>query len=383
MTGPYGATVAIVQSWLTPYRLPFYDLLRAELSERSIDLKVVYGQAGREEATKRHHTDLPWGTYVANRYFTVRGKEASWQPCLGAVEGADLIIVEQALKRLVNLALLAQQLLGTRRVAFWGHGRNFQPHRGWPGVESTKRRVSRQAHWWFAYNELSARAVEDLPYPVSRITVVNNSVDTRSLRSAREALTDQAVAALRSRLGIRSDRVGLFVGGMYPDKRLSFLLECCERIRGVVPDFELVLVGDGPDAPLVEAASRRYQWIHWDGPCFGADLAPYFAAARVFLMPGLVGLGVLDSFAFGLPLVTCDLPYHSPEVDYLAPGVNAVVVTEAHDHAAYENAVVELLEQPATWARLARAASAAASSYGIEAMARRFAIGVEQALDAA
>lgn len=383
MTEHYGATVAIVQSWLTPYRVPFYDLLRAELSERSIGLKVIYGQAGREEGAKRGHTELPWGTYVANRYLRLRGKEVSWQPCLAAVDGADLIIVEQALKRLVNGLLLAQQHLTGRRVAFWGHGRNFQAHRAWPGIEGTKRCLSRQAHWWFAYNELSARAVEGLPYPASRITVVNNSVDTRSLRSAREAVTGEEVAALRSRLGISSNHVGLFVGGMYPDKRLGFLLECCQRIREVMPDFELVLVGDGPDAPLVEAAARRHPWVHWDGPRFGPELAPYFAAARAFLMPGLVGLAALDSFAFGLPLVTCELPYHSPEVDYLVPGVNSVVVREAHDQAAYANAVVELLEQPATWARLARASSAAASSYGVEAMAGRFAAGVEQALEAA
>lgn len=378
----HGPSVAIVQSWLTPYRLPFYDLLRRELSGRSIELKVIYGQAGREEGAKRDHTDLAWGTFVANRYASFQGKEASWQPCLAELHEADLVIVEQALKRVVNAVLLVQQLLGDRRVAFWGHGRNFQSHRAWPGAERAKRHLSRQAHWWFAYNERSARVVEELPYPSGRITVVNNSVDTRALRSARHALGREEVEALRSRLGIRSGNVGLFVGGMYPDKRLDFLLQCCEHIRSVIRDFEIILVGDGPDAPLVHDAARRHHWVHWEGPRFGAALAPYFATARALLLPGAVGLAVLDSFAFGVPLVTCDLSYHGPEIEYLVPGVNAVMVSDAHSPVAYAEAVVELLHHHDTWERLATACSAAASSYGVEAMARRFADGVEQALHA-
>lgn len=383
MTGALRPSVAIVQSWLTPYRLPFYDLLRHELSERSIELKVVYGQAGREEGAKRDHTDLAWATFVANRYVRFQGKEASWQPCLAELEGVDLVIVEQALKRMVNAVLLLQQFLGGRRVAFWGHGRNFQSHRAWPGAERTKRHLSRQAHWWFAYNERSAAAVEQLPYPSARITVVNNSVDTRALRSASHALGRQEVEALRERLGIRSGNVGLFVGGMYPDKRLGFLLESCQRIRSAVPDFEIILVGDGPDAALVEGFASRHRWVHWEGPRFGAALAPYFATARAVLLPGAVGLAVLDSFAFGVPLVTCDLSYHGPEIEYLAPGVNGIMVADAHDPVAYAEAAVELLNQHVSWNRLAAACSAAASSYGVEAMARRFAAGVEQALEAA
>lgn len=383
MSGRPGARVAIVQSWLTPYRLPFYEHLRRELGERSVELTVVYGQAGRDEAAKRPHTALPWGLYAPNRYVQLGSKELSWQPCLALIADADLVIVEQALKRLVNVVLLAQRGLLGRRVAFWGHGRNFQLHRGsWP-AERVKQRLSRGVHWWFAYNELSARAVEALPYPRSRITVVDNAVDTAGLRAARGRLAPAELEALRSRLDIRSDNVALFVGGMYSDKRLGFLLECCQRIRAVVPDFEIILVGDGPDVALVEAAARRHRWVHLERARFGAELAPYFATARLLLIPGAVGLAVLDSFAFGVPLVTCDLPYHGPEMDYVVPGVNAAVVGDGDDAAAYASTVADLLASGPARARLAEGCRRSASSYTVEGMAQRFAAGVERALEVA
>jgi glycosyltransferase involved in cell wall biosynthesis len=377
------ARVAVVQSWLTPYRLPFYEHLRRELAARSVELSVVYGQADRAEASKRPHTVLPWGRYAPNRYMGVAGREVSWQPCLGLTAGADLVVVEQALKRLVNPVLLARRRLSGPRVAFWGHGRAFQGHRASPVAEGAKRRLSRGVDWWFAYNELSARVVEALPYPRSRITVVNNSVDTTGLQAARERLVPAEVAALRSRLDVRSSNVALFVGGMYPDKRLGFLLESCRRVRAVVPDFEVVLVGDGPDVAEVEAAARRHRWVHLEPPRFGAELAPYFAAARLLLVPGVVGLAVLDSFAFGVPLVTCDLAYHSPEIDYVVPGVNAAVVGDAEDAGAYAGAVVDLLGDGPARRRLEDGCRRSASSYTVESMAQRFAAGVQQALDAA
>lgn len=376
------ARVAVVQSWLTPYRLPFYDLLRKELSHRSIELRVVYGQADRAEQAKRLPTTLAWGQYQANRYLRLGARELSWQPCLDLVRDADLVIVEQALKRLLNLVLLARQGRSGPPVAFWGHGKNFQAQRCSAVGETLKRRLSRRAHWWFAYNDLSARAVEALPYPRSRITVVNNAVDTRGLRSARDTVGEEDVSGLAARLRMGSSKnVALFVGGMHEHKRLAFLLQCCDRIRVAIPDFEIVFVGDGPEAGVVEAAARSRAWVHREGPRFGAELAPYFALARVLLIPGMVGLAVLDSFALGVPLVTCDLPYHSPEIDYLEPGVNAVVVGDAHNPESYAGAVVDLLGRPDFRAGMARECRRAASSYTVESMAQRFAGGVESALE--
>ena len=43
------------------------------------------------------------------------------------------------------------------------------------------------------------------------------------------------------------------------------------------------------------------------------------------LMPGAVGLGVLDAFAAGLPVVTAAGTGHGPELEYLESGVNSVI----------------------------------------------------------
>ena len=76
------------------------------------------------------------------------------------------------------------------------------------------------ADWWFAYTEISKRVMVDAGVPDDRITIVNNTVDTSELTEALDQLTPNELVAARATLGIHSYTVGLYCGGMYPDKRL-------------------------------------------------------------------------------------------------------------------------------------------------------------------
>ena len=116
-------------------------------------------------------------------------------------------------------------------------------------------------------------------------------------------------------------------------------------MREAVPDFHLLIIGAGPDAGIAEAAAAELPWVHYAGPKFGAEKTALASLGRVFLMPGLVGLGVLDSFAYGTPMVTTDIPYHSPEIEYLRHGENGLIV--ADDVRTYAEAVTELLTDEA------------------------------------
>ena len=48
--------------------------------------------------------------------------------------------------------------------------------------------------------------------------------------------------------------------------------------------------------------------------------------SKLFLMPGLLGLAVLDAEVMGLPVVTTRYPWHSPEIAYLRDGETGVIV---------------------------------------------------------
>jgi glycosyltransferase involved in cell wall biosynthesis len=373
--------VTVVYRWLPFYRIPFYEAFCAELDRRGITLRLIYGQPTAEEATKQDTGSISWAHPIESRVIAVGGRSLLWQPCASLMRGSDLVIVEQASRLLLNYVLLAKQRMGGPKVAFWGHGRNFQQYGASRLGEAVKRLVSRWPHWWFAYTEGSAEIVRSLPFPADRITVVQNAIDTTALRKRRASVDDELLGALRRRWDIGSENVAIYSGGLYAEKRVRFLLQAAHALRRRVPDFELIVLGAGPDQQLIEAAASEHPWIHYPGPCFGSEKAAYFSLSQVMLMPGLVGLAVVDSFALEVPLVTVDLPYHSPEIEYLRHGENGLKLPEETDPEGYAAVVADLFSDSVRLERLRTGCRSAANVYTLEAMVGRFTDGVVQALN--
>ncbi len=370
--------VAIIQRVLPHYRIPFFRRLHGRLRGVGINLNLVYGQERPGTVPRTVSLQETWARRIENRYWQVAGRELVWQPCLGLARGADLVVVEQSSRLLANYPLLAMRRLRGTRLAFWGHGRNMQSDDRQDWSERIKRATLGQVDWWFAYTGLSADVVAAGGFPRERITKVQNAIDTSELGAHLKACTAAEVGAARARHGIAGNAVGLYCGGMYDFKKLPFLIAACEEIRRRVPEFSVVFVGDGPERGVVEAAAGRHDWMHYVGAKFGRDLAPYYHMSKVLLMPGLVGLAVVDSFVAGVPLFTTDLPLHSPEIAYLEPGVNGMMT--AHDVDAYAGAVADYLRDGTALARLVAGCERSAAKYTMENMVENFARGIEQCL---
>jgi glycosyltransferase involved in cell wall biosynthesis len=374
--------VVIVQRALRRYRAGFYDRLRADLGRDGIELQVLHSTLPAHLDARDDALDLPWARHVPRRVVRVGGRHLVWQPLVRELRTADLIVVEQASQLLLNYRLLLRQAVGGPRVAFWGHGRSFAAGRSDVG-ERIKGLVSRRAHWWFAYTELSAAVVAELGVPAGRITVVDNAIDTTALRRDLEAVSPAALDALRRELGLGDGPVGLFLGALREDKHLDTLFEAAGQIREAVPGFHLLVIGSGPFEPAVRAEAQQHPWVSYLGARYGSDRAASLSLADVLLLPGTVGLVILDSFVAGAPLITSQGGTHSPEIAYLRNGENGVIVPGDVQAGRFADAVVEVLDDPELLERLRVGCAEDASRYGIEAMTARFADGIRQALDAA
>lgn len=367
-------SVCIVQAVAKQYRRPFFDLLHARLKENGVALTVVYSAPNKREALREDAVDLPEAYGHKVRAYWGPDYRILHQPCIGRAMATDLVIVEQASKHVLNYLLAALRVCGFGRMAYWGHGRNWQ-HDGAEWLEPVKHALLSGADWWFAYTRKVARYVAESGFPAERITVVQNSVDVAAFKKTVEAFDRERQLALRKKLGIPSEApIGLFCGSMHASKKLAFLVEAAKLIRTRVEDFHLVLVGAGPDDPIAREAATEHDWIHYTGPLFEADKAAHFAIADIFLCPGLVGLAVLEAFAAGLPLFTTDIPVHSPEIEYLTDSVTGAV-TEFNVQK-YAKSVAACLQDRALLSRMREAAHQASSHYGLEPMVENFTQGV-------
>ena len=365
--------VVIIQEHLPHYRVPFYNRLRSLLLNKQINFLLVYDPNTTSNLIPGR---LEWAIPIPIKWLGPLG----WQSVMGLTRGAALVVVQQEVKYLSNFLLLIQRYLGGPPVALWGHGKNMQARNANSWAEKVKRFLSKRVDWWFAYNERSAAVVRQLGFPEDRITLVQNAIDTRSIIEARNTLSQEVVESTKAGLGIDSANVAIYTGGLYEEKRLPFLLVAASKVRAKLPDFHLIIIGGGPQKDLVAQAARDNAWIHYLGPKNDMEKLPYWAISKVSLMPGLVGLGVLDSFALGVPLIATAYPYHSPEIEYLRDGVNGIIVNDWESSDAYANAVVHLLQDDQERESMASEGRKAAEFYTIENMAENFTQGILAAL---
>lgn len=365
--------VVIVQRRLPHYRVPLFQQLRARAAERGIEIVLVHGDPTSEEALKRDSGKLAWAQHAPTLY-AMSGR-LCWQNASPWTAGADLVIVTPENRLLWNL----WPQLGPRpyRLGLWGHGANFQGQvDGWR--ERFKRRMARRTDWWFAYTNASLGPLRRTGFPADRITVLNNSIDTSTLDEQRRSITETEIDALRRELGLVGRHVAIYVGSLYAEKRLDLLFAAAELVRRRLPDFELLVVGAGPQAALVADWAARHPWIHALGSRRGRDKVLSMSLAQVMLNPGLVGLSVLDAFVCQVPMLTTDCGLHSPEIAYLEHDVNGVIT--ADDLGAYAAAICDVLSKPARLERLRQGCARAAGEYTVERMAQRFASGIEDCL---
>ena len=367
--------ITIINDSVSHYRIPFFEQLKSALEERGTTLVLGYTVSRNPQFIQG---DLPWALKVPS--YSI-GK-AVWQPVWRLSRDSDLVILPQVSRNLHLYPLTLRFWAGGAKVALWGHGKSLQNLSETSFVEASKAFFSRHVHWWFAYNDYSARIVANLGFPSGRITSLNNSVDTVSLRKTRESLTSADLDALRSELGISGDNVAIYTGLLYKAKRMDFLIESCRKVRTQIPDFELIIIGKGDDEEMIRDAARVSPWIHFVGPRGELEKVPYWSLAKLVLLPGVVGLTMVDCLALGLPMVTTAVPGHGPEIDYFRDSEHGIMLKNWQSSDAYADIIVELLRNEGKRMDMARRCFADGALYSTEDMVRRFVEGVDAALSA-
>jgi glycosyltransferase involved in cell wall biosynthesis len=362
------------------YRVKFHILLRDSLAKKNIEYCYIYDS--KESLVGRKDTvNIPWAKDAPQLKFPVFGYLLKYH-CIGAfAKDCDLLILQQENSLIANYYWQIRSSIIGPKVAFFGHGKNFQSRNPDGLAERWKRFWATKVSWWFAYTETCADIVKSYGFPMAKISVFNNSIDIHQIELERNAIEPKKLERIRKISFENSQNIAIYVGAIYPDKRPDFLIRAAIAIRAQVPDFQLLVIGGGPEAHLIERAAADHDWIHALGPKFGLEKTELVSLAKVWLLPGLVGLAVLDSFVYEVPMITTNLSFHSPEIDYLINGENGLILDDPEDVEAYARSAVKLLTDTQARLKLVEGCRRSKNEYSIEKMALRFADGVLIALE--
>jgi glycosyltransferase involved in cell wall biosynthesis len=197
--------------------------------------------------------------------------------------------------------------------------------------------AGRAAGGLLAVSEAMKRSMADLGLTEERIRVHYTGVDTTRFRSVNRA-------EAKRQLGVEGPLI-VTAGALIPRKGQALSIE----VLAMLPEATLILVGDGPDRPGLEALALEKglaDRVRFLGRRPHEELPFLLAAADVSLQPseseGLANVWV-EAMACGTPVVTTDVGGAREAVDRPAAGRRV-----ARDPVALAAAVREILAAPPT-----------------------------------
>lgn len=128
----------------------------------------------------------------------------------------------------------------------------------------------------------------------------------------------------------------LFVGRAQKRKKVDLLLKAFATIKDNIPSsITIDIVGDGGEnlylSELAASLNIENRVLFHGAITDEALLKPIFMESIAYVSPGAVGLSVLQSFSYGVPVITGRNNYHGPEFSNIYHDVNGFIYESIDD----------------------------------------------------
>lgn len=203
-------------------------------------------------------------------------------------------------------------------AVFWGSNSRFLywGHRYSKNCIGNKLRnlLMRVSDGVVLYSEAEISRMISAEVPKSKIFVAPNTIDVSNFSDGSSAYKDSF----------------LFTGRAQKRKKVDLLIRAFSEVLDHIPEnTKLNIVGSWQENNNLKTLAEHLKVS--DRVVFHGEITDHeklktlFHHAYAYVSPGPVGLGVLHSFAYGVPVVTNYLGKHGPEFDNLSDGKNALL----------------------------------------------------------
>ena len=298
--------IAFLTNFIPPYRVTFYEKLCRSTRHQVV---VVHGHAERDSGRPHHQGDLNAPRVgVRNVERPLGPVTLRWQAgALAAVRrlNPDAVVLLGMVGSISTWLVLLWARATGRKVLIWACG--WEPQvRGslpWRLKQHVTGLFFGLAHVGLVYSSKGKAMLVSAGVPEGLLRICFNGIEIDEALAKEPAVLAQA-AALRASHAPGAGPVFLYVGGLLPDKRVDLLLDAFRQVLNEVPDARLWLVGDGPSREALhrQSAASFSAKVTWFGRIIdGVDA--YFAAADVFVLPGIGGLAFNQAMFWRTPCI--------------------------------------------------------------------------------
>ena len=197
-----------------------------------------------------------------------------------------------------------------KKIIYWGHGK------GKSRVLNIIRSIlGKRARAVITYDEKGKEELVKLGIDTQKVFIANN---TQHVSNSSD-LSDSPKSSF------------IYVGRIQARKKVEDLFTAFSLAKSELPEgTRIVVIGDGELLTNLRAKAEELQIagsVDFVAGTTDAELLKeHFAKAYAYVSPGHVGLGVLHSFAYGVPVITYRGDNHAPEYHNVTDKTTGFVV---------------------------------------------------------
>ena len=325
--------VAIVYHCIAHYREPIFRALCLN-EKNNIEYTLISGTYDHSPSlktvdvikSKQDLTDggLRW-RIIGNTWFA---KKILWQK--GLVKLAlskefDVIIYLGSVYYVSTWVSCFIARMAGRKTLMWSHGflRMENGLKGW--VRSHFYKLS---DGMLLYHNRAKEIFIEKGFDPNKLDVLYNSLNVEEQKNVRCTITEQDRKIAKAKLFNNPDSPTLlWIGRLTATRKLGMVLEAVEKLSLTGNDFNVLIIGDGPEKnnlQMLVAEKQLNDRVVFYGACHDEnELGPLISMSDLCVAPGEVGLTCMHSLVYGTPVMTHDNPdCQGPEYEAINPGLS-------------------------------------------------------------
>ncbi len=342
----------IIQTAAPDYRNLFYERLKDILKDR---FELYAGNESFEASIKTQSKLYK----EVNNHFLLKRKFLFQTKIWHLLFKNDVVVLEMNPRILSNWLFLIIRKILSKPTVLWGHA--------WPrNGKQAKSDILR--HWM--------RKLGD------KIIVYTH----RQKKELQEKMPDKNIVAAPNALLKSESMVSkpntsaknlIYIGRLVAAKKVFFLVKAFHHALDLIPeDAKLIIVGDGEEKENIQQyinkhnLAKRIQLLGHIS--YYNTLKELYHEALFSVSPGYVGLSIIQSLGFGVPMLISKDENHSPEIEAVREGENALFF-KTDDMDDFAQKLQSIYQSREEWLKKReKIVDFCQKNYSVEAMAETF-----------
>ena len=298
--------LVIIQTVTPDYRSIFFNNIHESLGK---DFELFSGDFYFEKTVKSSR-DIK-RTEIKNHFFFNRKflfQTGIWH----LINKNDVIVMELNPRVLSNWIFLIYRNIFNKETVLWGHAWSRKGQ--FSNSEWLRSLMRNLADKIIVYTNEQKKELK-VKMPNKLIFSAPNSVI-----SSKKMVTNTEKISIKNII---------YVGRLIKSKKPLFLIKSFQRsINKLDENTKLIIVGDGPEYNNLNdyiVINKLEDKVKLKGHLSSyAELKKLYLSSLFSISPGYIGLSVTQSFSFGVPMLVSKNEKHSPEIEAVNEGINAL-----------------------------------------------------------